>query len=134
MEHCAPSHTPLPEGMILPKDTATPYIGATVYTILVSKLLFLTKIRPDLTHVVNVVSIFMQNRQVTHLQAAKHNLRYLRRYPDLGLFFAQGEENLLHGYTDVDYKQDVDDKFSVRAYIFFLGRTPSYFLELQETI
>ena len=51
MEHCAPSHTPLPEGMILPKDTTTPYIDPTVYTMLVSKLLFLTKIRPDLTHI-----------------------------------------------------------------------------------
>lgn len=30
------------------------------------------------------VSRFMQNPQETHLQAAKHILHYLRRYPNLG--------------------------------------------------
>ena len=66
----------------------------------------------------------MQNPQEAHLQAAKHILRYVRRYPDLGLFFKQEEENCLHGYTDADYGQAVDDRFSVGAYIFFLGKSP----------
>ena len=29
----------------------------------------------------------------------------------------------MHGYTNTDYGQDVDDKISVGAYIFFLERT-----------
>lgn len=127
MEYCAPSHTPLPEGMILPKDTATPPVDATVYRMLVGKLLFLTKTRPDITHVVSVVRRFMQNPQETHMQVAKHILRYVCRYPNLGLIFEPREENCLHGYTDADYGQDVDDKISVGAYI-------SYLLELQEKI
>ena len=66
----------------------------------------------------------MQTPQVLHLQTTKHILHYLCRYPDLGLFFAKGEENHLHGYMDVDYGQDVDNRTFVHAYIFFLGRTP----------
>ena len=124
MESCSPSHTPLPEGLSLSKDSATPPVDATLYRMLVGKLLFLTKTRPDITHAVSVVSRFMQSPQEAHLQAAKHVLRYVRRYPDLGLFFKQGEENLLHGYTDADYGQDVDDRISVGAYIFFLGSSP----------
>lgn len=58
------------------------------------------------------------------MQAAKHILRYVRRYPDLGLFFESGEENHLRGYTDADYGQDIDDRISVGAFIFFLGNTP----------
>jgi hypothetical protein len=42
----------------------------------------------------------------------------------LGLFFKQGEENRLHGYTDADYGQDIDDRVSIGAYIFFLGNSP----------
>ena len=42
----------------------------------------------------------------------------------MGLFFKQGEENRLHGYTDADYGQDIDDRISVGAYIFFLGNSP----------
>jgi hypothetical protein len=124
MEHCSPSHTPLPEGITLSKDSGTPPVNATLYRMLVGKLLFLTKTRRDITHAVSVVSRFMQNPQEAHLQAAKHVLRYVRRYPDLGLFFKQGEDNRLHGYTDADYGQDVDDKISVGAYIFFLGTSP----------
>lgn len=124
MEACSPSTTPLPEGIVLSKDSTTPSVDATLYRMLVGKLLFLTKTRPDLTHAVSVVSRFMQHPQEAHLQAAKHILRYVRRYPDLGLFFKQGEENLLRGYTDADYGQDVDDRISVGAYIFFLGNSP----------
>jgi hypothetical protein len=124
MEHCSPSHTPLPEGLILSKDTNTPPVNATLYRMLVGKLLFLTKTRPDITHALSVVSRFMHNPQEAHLQAAKHVLRYMRRYPDFGLFFKQGEDNRLHGYTDADYGQDVDDRIYVGAYIFFLGTSP----------
>ena len=124
MEHCAPSQTPLPKGIILAKDTATPGVDATIYRTLVGKLLFLTKTRPNITHAVSVVSRFMQNPQKAHLQAAKHILRYVRRYLDLGLFFEPGEENRLHGYTDADYGQNIDDRISIGAYIFFLGNTP----------
>jgi hypothetical protein len=66
----------------------------------------------------------MQNPQEAHLQAAKHILRYVRWYPDLGLFFKPVEENCLHGYTDANYKHDIDDNILVGAYIFFLGNTP----------
>ena len=47
----------------------------------------------------------------------------MRRYPDVGLFFKQGEENYLHGYTDADYGQDIDDRISIGAYIFFIGNS-----------
>ena len=103
MENCTPSHTPLPEGLTLSKDTNSPSVDAKIYRMLVGKLLFLTKTRPDISHAVSVVSRFMQHPQEVHLQAAKHVLRYVRRYPDLGLFFKKREENCLRGYTDVDY-------------------------------
>lgn len=118
METCTPSQTPLPEGTTLSKDSATPPVDATLYRMFVGKLLFLTKTRPDITHAV------MQSPQEAHLQAAKHILRYIRRHPDLGLFFQQGEEICLNGYTDADYGQDIDDRVLAGAYIFFLGHSP----------
>ena len=124
MTECTPTHTPLPEGLSLSKESNTPPVDPKLYRMLVGKLLFLTKTRPDITHAVSVVSRFMQNPQTAHLQAAKHILRYVRRYPDLGLFFKQGEDNLLRGYTDADYGQDIDDRISVGAYLFYLGNSP----------
>ena len=124
MDNCTPAYTPLPEGLIMSKVSDTPPVDATLYRMLVGKLLFLTKTRPDIAHAVSVVSRFMQEPREIHLQAAKHILRYVRRYPDVGLFFKQGEENYLHGYTDADYGQDIDDRISVGAYIFFIGNSP----------
>ena len=124
METCNPASTPLPEGLLLSKTTDTPPVDATLYRMLVGKLLFLTKTRPDISHAVSVVSRFMQEPHESHLQVAKHILRYVRRFPDLGLLFQQGEENCLKGYTDADYGQDIDDRISVGAYIFFLGNSP----------
>lgn len=124
MQDCTPSYIPLPEGLTLSKDSATPPVDASLYRMLVGKLLFLTKTRPDITHAVSIVSRFMQAPQEAHLHAAKHILRYLRRYPDYGLFFKHGEENLLQGYTDADYGQDIDDRISIGAYVFFLGSSP----------
>lgn len=120
MQDCAPSSTPLPEGMTLSKESATPPVDATLYRMLVGELFFLAKTRPDIAHAVSVVSRYMQNPQEAHLQATKDILRYT----DLGLFFKKGEENRLHGYTDVDYGQDTDDMNFVSAYIFFLGNSP----------
>ena len=124
MDTCKPAYTPLPEGLVLSKVADSPPVDATLYRMLVGKLLYLTKTRPDIAHAVSVVSRFMQEPLETHLQAAKHILRYVRRYPDVGLFFKQGEENYLHGYTDADYGQDIDDRISVGAYIFFIGNSP----------
>ena len=87
MHDCAPSSTPLPEGTTLSKESATPLVDATLYMMLVGKLLFLTKTCPDIAHVVSVVNRYMQNPQEAHLQSAKHLLQYIRRYADLGLVF-----------------------------------------------
>ena len=52
MEACTPSFTPLPEGLTLSKDSGTPPVDAKLYRMLVGKLLFLTKTRPDIAHAV----------------------------------------------------------------------------------
>lgn len=67
MEHCAPFYTILPKNMILLKDITNPYIDDNVHRMLARKFFFLTKTRPNLTHVVSVASKFLQNPQETHL-------------------------------------------------------------------
>ena len=55
MDDCSPSFTPLPEGLVLSKDSRTPPVDAKLYRMLVGKLLFLTKTRPNIAHAVSVV-------------------------------------------------------------------------------
>ena len=74
-----------------------------------------------------------QQPATTHLQAACGILRYIGRYPSLGIFFKAGEENHLSGYSDADYAQDPDDHISTSAYLFFLGSTPISWCSRKQT-
>ena len=90
MDNCNPSPTPLPEGLLLSKQTNTPLVDATLYRMLVGKLLFLTKTRPDISHAVSVVSRFMQEPQESHLQAASIFSATFADFQTLACFFSKG--------------------------------------------
>jgi hypothetical protein len=66
----------------------------------------------------------MQAPEEPHMELVKNILRYIHRYPFVGLFFAAGEANYLQGSSDADYAQDADDRIYTGAYLFTLGKTP----------
>ena len=60
--------------------------------------------RPDLAHVVSVVSKFLSNLGRLHLDVVKWIFRYLRGTKDYGIMFSRQKSDLLvKGYVDADY-------------------------------
>jgi hypothetical protein len=51
-------------------------------------------------------------------------LRYLRRYPSFGIYYINGEDDKLQGYSDANYAADLDERISTSAYLFTLGSSP----------
>jgi hypothetical protein len=41
-----------------------------------------------------------------------------------GLHFTHGSSLSLHGFTDADWANSINDRKSIEAYILFLGTTP----------
>jgi hypothetical protein len=119
-----PTFVPMAEGTVLRRSMNAPTVNAQLYRQLVGKLLYLTRTRPNLAFSVGVASRYMQVPKESHLELVRSILRYLRRYPSIGLYFAAGEDNHLQSSSDADYAQDADDRISVGAYLFTLGPTP----------
>ncbi|PKA45691.1 Retrovirus-related Pol polyprotein from transposon TNT 1-94 [Apostasia shenzhenica] len=81
--------------------------------------------RPDLSHAVSVVSRYKTNPKKEHWYALKWILRYLKDTSDCGLLFKKNlDSDLLVGYVDFDYADDLDKRRSTTGFIFTLGGGP----------
>ncbi|KAL4296070.1 hypothetical protein GQ457_12G018510 [Hibiscus cannabinus] len=52
---------------------------------LIGQLLYLTHIRPEITHAIQYLSQFMQDPKVTHMEEASRIVRYLKTSPGRGV-------------------------------------------------
>jgi hypothetical protein len=82
--------------------------------------------RPDLAHVVSVVSRFMHNPGKEHWNAVKWILRYLKGISHFGLLFDKnsmkeiGVMGFVEGFIDSDFAHDLDKRHSISGYVFSL--------------
>jgi hypothetical protein len=90
--------------------------------------------RPDIAHVVGVVSWFLSDPGREHWNAVKWIIRYLRGTSKLSLSFGSGKPMLV-GYTDSDMAGDVDTRKSTSGYLItFSGGAVSWQSRLQKCI
>jgi hypothetical protein len=82
-------------------------------------------IRPDLAHIVSVVSKYMANPGKQHWNAVKWIFRYLKGTTDNGITFVRQKSDLsVVGYVDADYVGDLDDRRSTMGYVFIIAGGP----------
>ncbi|XP_019055514.1 PREDICTED: uncharacterized protein LOC109115705 [Nelumbo nucifera] len=68
-----------------------------------------------------VLSQFMHAPKATHLEATHIVLRYLKKFPGIGLLFGKHGHMRVEVYTDADWVGSVDDKKSTSGYCAFVG-------------
>jgi hypothetical protein len=73
-----------------------------LYRSLVGALQYLTITRPDIAHAVSVVSQFMHKPSISHFQAVKRILRYVKGTLRFDLSFTPSSSRELLAYSDVD--------------------------------
>ncbi|GJU47681.1 retrovirus-related pol polyprotein from transposon TNT 1-94 [Tanacetum coccineum] len=78
--------------------------------------------RPDIAHVVGVVSRFMSNPGREHWEAVKWLLRYLKGTSKATLCFSR-KKVVLEGFSDSDYGGCLDSGKSTTGYVFTVGGT-----------
>ncbi|KZV54961.1 hypothetical protein F511_37851 [Dorcoceras hygrometricum] len=104
MQECNSVSTPSDCSMKLNKDLGGHKVDDTLYKQIVGSLMYLTATRPDIMHVVSMVSRYMDSPTEIHLLAAKRIFRYLQGTKEHGLFYKSGVQAKLVGFTDSDYK------------------------------
>ncbi|XP_071738889.1 secreted RxLR effector protein 161-like [Rutidosis leptorrhynchoides] len=111
-------------GLKLMKDDGSTCVDATEYRKTIGCLQYLTHTRPDLAYSVGYVSRYMQTPKITHLQAVKQILMYLKGTVDLGIHYRRnGSINLL-GFSDNSFSMDPDDGKGTTGLVFYFDDGP----------
>lgn len=139
MEACRPTGTPMDpiggsSGSIASNSAFNP--ADVPYQRAVGSLLYLVQAtRPDLAHVVGVISRFNQSYEECHWNMVKRVLRYVRGTKDLRLTYSRNSDSRLVGYCDASYASDSADPRSTTGYAFMLqGAAISWNSKHQQTV
>ena len=105
---------------LMPLDSE-PISDATRYRQLVGGLIYLTVTRPNISHIVGMVSKFMDALHSIHYAVVLRILRYVKGTLYHGLHYSFRSSLELHAYSDVDYVGDPTDQCSIIGFCFLLG-------------
>ncbi|XP_068649615.1 uncharacterized mitochondrial protein AtMg00810-like [Aristolochia californica] len=95
----------------------------TRYREVVGSLVYLTVTRPDITHVVHVVSQFVSAPRTTHWTVVIRILLYLRGTVHHDLLLSSTSDLVLTSYSDADWAGDPTDRKSTTGYCIILGNS-----------
>ncbi|RVW99370.1 Retrovirus-related Pol polyprotein from transposon TNT 1-94 [Vitis vinifera] len=141
MNEAKPMSTPLGSHFKLSKEQSPKteeeryHMSKVPYASAIGSLMYvMVCTRPDIAHVVRVVSRFMSRPGKQHWEAVKWILRYLKGSLDTCLCFI-GASLKLQGYVDPDFVGDIDNRKSTTGFVFTLGGTSiSWALNLQKIV
>ena len=88
--------------------------------------------RPDIAFATSAVSRHSKNPSRTHMEAAKHILRYLSATKDRGITFGGGDLTI-QGYSDSDWAGDKEERKSTSGYVFMLNNGPISWCSKRQT-
>ncbi|KAD3069346.1 hypothetical protein E3N88_37226 [Mikania micrantha] len=132
MEDCNPTKIPMEPGLKMIKDDGTKKVDATEYRKIIGCLRYLTQTRPDLLYAVGYASRYMQDPSVTHQQAVKHILRYIKGTTNMGIHYSNKGTNALMGYSDSSFSTDQEDGKGTTGVVFYFNNKPITWLSQKQ--
>ncbi|KAI3819665.1 hypothetical protein L1987_13511 [Smallanthus sonchifolius] len=121
MADCSAARTPMQVHNQLSPDKEGQDTDQHQYRAMIGSLMYLTASRPDIMFAVCLCARFQAAPKVSHLQAVKRILRYLKGAPKHGLWYPKNGNVNLYAYTDSDYGGCNLDKKSTYGGCQFLG-------------
>ncbi|XP_071695381.1 uncharacterized mitochondrial protein AtMg00810-like [Rutidosis leptorrhynchoides] len=106
MIDCKPADTPMIPYQTLYMEDEAELADKGQYQRMVGKLIYLAHTRPDIAHAVGVVSQFMHQPQVHHMEAVFRIIRYLKKTTDHGVIFKGNGHLKTQIYTDASWARE----------------------------
>ncbi|KAL5745507.1 hypothetical protein ACOSP7_026653 [Xanthoceras sorbifolium] len=121
MEECKLTATPMNQKEKFCKEDGAAKVDERLYRTLIGCLMYLTATRPNIMNAISLLSRYMHCATEIHFQVAKRIVRYIKGTIDYGLKFCQVKNFTLHGFSDSDWADCVDDMRSTSGYCFSIG-------------
>jgi hypothetical protein len=118
MMGCKPISIPLEQNVKLSADEGNLVEDTTMYRRIVGSLIYMTITRPDLNYAIRIVNQFMQTPRKPHLDVVRRILRYIKHTLQCEIFHETKSQLQVHGYTDVDWADNVLDRKSTSGFMF----------------
>jgi hypothetical protein len=117
------------KAMVMPMSTTTAldadeegeHVDQKEYQSMIGSLLYLTATRPDFQFSVCLCARFQVSPRISHRQAVKHILRYLRHTPNFGLWYYASSSLSLYDFSNEDFAGCRLDRKSTYGTCQFLG-------------
>ena len=135
MVDASPCITPMSTVPKLSKDQGVPFSDPKFYRTIVGGLQYLSVTGPDICYAVNRVCQFMAAPTLSHWQAVKRLLRYLKGTSSYGLIFRKPTNLKLTAFSDADWATDIDDRRSTSGFcVYFGGNLISWSSKKQQVV
>nr|GFA03217.1 uncharacterized mitochondrial protein AtMg00810-like [Tanacetum cinerariifolium] len=112
--------TPMPRKRVLTLNKDNESIDSTKYREMIGSLLYLTASRPYIMFSVCRCARFQEDPKVSHLEAVKRILRYIKGTQHLGLWYPNDMEVNVLVYANLDHAGDVVDRKSTSGIFTFM--------------
>ena len=104
----------------------TPLDGEPIFDVarcrqLVGSLIYLIITRPDISHVMGMVSKFMDAPRSVHYATVLWILQYIKGILYLGLHYSSQFSLEFHAYSDADWAGHSTNRYSIIGFYFLLG-------------
>lgn len=135
MENAKAIGTPMSTSTKLDKDDQGISVDQKLYRSMIGSLLYLTASRPDIMFSVCLCARFQSNPKESHVLAVKRIFKYLIGTQDVGLWYPNGDNFELIGYSDADFAGCKVDRKSTSGTCQLLGnKLVSWFSKKQNSI
>ncbi|XP_059627472.1 uncharacterized mitochondrial protein AtMg00810-like [Cornus florida] len=128
--------TPLCPNTKLSLDCTSEAVPSTLYRFIIGSLLYLTASKPDIMYFVGLVARFQSNPKMSHLQAAKRILRYVKGTIFYGLHYIFFSPTMtIAAFSDADWGRSLPDRKSTSGCCYILGsNVVSWLSKKQNTV
>ncbi|XP_059629596.1 secreted RxLR effector protein 161-like [Cornus florida] len=127
--------TPLCPNTKLSLDCTLEPVPSTLYRSIIGSLQYLIASRPDIMYSVGLVARFQSNPKMSHLQAAKRILRYIKGTISYGLHYTYSPIMSIAAFSDADWGGSLPDRKSISGCCYTLGsNVVSWLSKKQDTI